>query len=535
MAENNERSRADDLFEILNEFNDDNENKTTEPAAAETPKDESSLPPSHVDEILEILSRGREPEENRDTADEAASDGDIPISIFSHLSEEGESSANTSAAQSESSPHFSSHFSEDDSIPEEEPIAEEEAEVQDDDENGDEDDEGKVGIVKKIFRTLSVIPKAVVYVALVLIVSAYLSYYIITIANDVFAFVSDNREINVTIEDGATHDSVAELLKENGVIEYGWVYKLYMNYRSDGDSSNEYIPGEYKLNTNYNYSQIITVLTANNVKREIVRVTIPEGFTIDQTIDLLVEKGVGTREGYIEAINNYPYKWEFVKLLEEKGYSEHRKYRLEGYLYPDTYDFYTTESEVYVVNKMLNAFNDKFWKDFTRKNMKGESYQAMMLDNYGMDFDDIIILASMVQSEGGTVDDFYAISYVFHNRLSHPSSFPKLESDATIQYALPERINDSTQLDPNYETPYNTYLYDGLPPGAISSPGLDALSAAMFPVAPQTDSGRDIDAYFFVSNDAGRTYYASSKSGHENNVAQVKKDNEAIKNGNYEG
>jgi UPF0755 protein len=99
---------------------------------------------------------------------------------------------------------------------------------------------------------------------------------------------------------------------------------------------------------------------------------------------------------------------------------------------------------------------------------------------------------------------------------------------------LPERITDSSQLDPNYETPYNTYLYDGLPPGAISSPGLDALSAVMFPAPPQTDSGRDIDAYFFVSNDAGKTYYASSASGHEKNVVQAKKDNEAIKNGTYE-
>ena len=561
MAEN-ERSRADDLFEILNEFNDDNgnaekavENNGSDVAhaqseSAETPveandaleveetieppaSDESveSVSGSHVDEILEILNGGRDIPAEESVPDEASNDccdGEIPVSIFSHLTEESDASAapqgaSASGVQGDTAPHFTDHLLVDESEPE--PV--EQAPVV-------EEDDEKVGIFRRIFGRLAVVPKAVVYIALVLIVSAYLSYYIITIANDIFALVSDTREVTITIDENATHESVGKLLEEKGLIEYNWVYSIYMSYRSDGDSSSEYVPGDYTLNTNYNYSQLITVLTANNVKREIVRVTIPEGFTIEQIIDLLVTSGVGERDAYIEAINNYPYSWEFVKLLDEKGYSTDRKYRLEGYLYPDTYDFYTTEDEVYVINKMLNAFNDKFWRDFTRKNSKGESYQQTMLDKYGMDFDDIVVLASMVQSEGGTVDDFYAISYVFHNRLSHPSSFPKLESDATIQYALPERVSDSTQLDPSYETPYNTYLYNGLPPGAISSPGLDALYATLFPTAPQTSSGRDIDAYFFVSNDAGKTYYASSKSGHENNVAQVKQDNEAIKNGTYE-
>ncbi len=557
----NERSRADELFDILNEFSDDksiseqsnmqppiDEQPSIEPIAASediveapiaaesTPESSEPTPisesESHVDEILEILNRRDESEQAAPEAPiaENPNDGEIPVSIFSHLTEENDAHAvgtGNNQAIGERSPHFTDHLSADESEPEPIPEPKPAPAPEEEEEEGD-------GIVKRIFGRLAVVPKAVVYIALVLIASAYLSYYIITIANDIFALVSDKREVTVTIEEGATHESVGALLKENGLIEYKNVYKIYMNYRSDGDSSSEYIAGDYTLNTSYNYSQLITALTANSAKREIVRVTIPEGFTIDQIIDLLVANGVGQRENYIDAINNYPYSWEFVKLLDENGYPQTRKYRLEGYLYPDTYDFYTTESEVLVVNKMLSAFNDKFWKDFTRKNVKGESYQQEMLDKYKMTFDDVIVLASMVQSEGGTVNDFYAISYVFHNRLSHPSSFPKLESDATIQYALPQRISDSTQLDPSYETPYNTYLYNGLPPGAISNPGIDALYATLFPTPPQSSSGKDIDAYFFVANDAGKTYYASSKSGHENNVAQAKKDNEAIKNGTYE-
>lgn len=532
MADKEKRSRADDLFEILNEFNDDA--SVPEKEAPESPESEASA--GRVDEILEILSAGKE--SSAPTA-EPEPEPEIPVAIFSHLSEESDDvsvpAQDGGLHIAEAPPHFTGHFADDDGSIVAPPIEEEPVEEDEEGEEGEEKEERSAWyIIKKIFQTVAILPKAAIYIILILIVSAYLSYYIITIGNDVFALVSDTREVTLTIEEGATHETVAQMLVDNGIIEYGWVYEIYMEYRGGGDSENNYTPGEYTLNANYNYSQIITALTASHVKREVVRVTIPEGFTIDQIIDLLVENGVGQREDYIEAINNYPYKWDFVKRLEETGYSEHRKYRLEGYLYPDTYDFYTTESEVYVINKMLNAFNDKFWKDFTRKNKDGVSYESTMLDKYKMNFDDIIVLASMVQSEGGTVDDFYAISYVFHNRLSHPSSFPKLESDATIQYVLPERISDSTQLDPNYESPYNTYLYDGLPPGAISSPGRDALSAALFPAPPQSSSGKDIDAYFFVSNDAGKTYYASGKSGHEKNVAQVKRDNEAIKNGTYE-
>ncbi len=517
------RSHADEIFDVLSSLND-----TTIPSDVEETVIDGTYETNEpsVDEILGMFSADTPATEEATEENPffESEESEIPVAIFSHLSEESDVSQVSSVV--ENTPHFTDHLS-----------SEEEAQASLQEEEDNEEDletESKTGsAIKSVFRQLSIIPKAIIYILLVVIASAYLSYYIITIGNDVFALVDDNREVTLTIEDGATHESVAALLKEKGVIEYDWVYELYMQYRGDGDSSNEYIPGEYTLNTNYNYSQIINKLTSTVVKREVVTVTIPEGFTIDQIIDLLVEKGVGQREGYIEAINNYPYKWAFVQLLDEKGYSQHRKYRLEGYLYPDTYDFYTTESEVLVINKMLGAFNDKFWKNFTAKNIKGESLQKNMLDKYGMDFDDVVILASMVQSEGGTVDDFYAISYVFHNRLSHPASFPKLESDATIQYVLPERISDSTQLDPNYQSPYNTYLYNGLPPGAISSPGLDALTATVFPAAPTTESGGTIDAYFFVSNNAGKTYYASSKAGHQNNVAQAKKDNEAIEAGTY--
>ncbi len=530
MADKKENSRADELFDILNKLHGESADSDTPSAEGAGEENDTA---THVDEILRILnSDSAKPGSSADMPSEQpqqtpASDcggEELPTAIFSHLSDEGDADA---APQNESTLHFTDAGDSD--IPEPQP------EIEEEEDDEEEEEDTKIKKVGRFFSNMSFIPKAVLYIAVVVIAAAYLSYYIITIGNDVFALVSDDREVVVTLEEGTDDEAVAKLLKDNGIIEYDWVYKIYMQYRSDGDESTEYIAGEHTLNLNYNYSQIITALTRGNSSREIVRVTIPEGFTVNQIIDLLVSKGVGQKADYVEAINNYPYKWEFVKMLDEQGYSQDRIYRLEGYLYPDTYDFYTDENEVYIVNKMLGAFNEKFWKDFTAENSKGQSYQKTMLEKYGMSFDDIIVLASMVQSEGGTAEDFYFISHVFHNRLLNPTSFPKLESDATIQYVLPERINDSTQLDPSYETPYNTYLYNGLPPGAICNPGLDALSATLFPSAPTDEYGNTINAYFFVSNNAGKTYYASSKAGHENNVARVKRENEAIEAGTYEG
>ncbi len=528
MSDKHESSRADELFEMLSDFRDE---KKPETAPRPEPYFDDSA--DEIDDVLDILSGGKAPTDGDES--------DIPVSIFGHLSEETDTPAPKTApkpapeqvGEEESSVAFSNHFTSAEGI-HADPLPVEPS-VEEPEEDGEDEEEGRFDRVGRVFTRISAVPKAIIYIILVLLVSAYLSYYIITIGNDVFALVTDSREVTVNIPEGATDETVSDILVENGIIEYGWVYELYMKYRGDGDSATEYISGDHTLNYDLNYSQIITSLTSRTANRKIVTVTIPEGYTVDQIIELLLEKGVGEREDYVEAINNYPYKWEFVKRLDELGYSEHRKYRLEGYLYPDTYEFYTTEDEVYVINKMLGAFSDKFWKDFTKTNSKGESYEKMMKDDYGMTFDDVIVLASLVQSEGGNVDDFYYISYVFHNRLSHPDTFPRLESDATIQYVLPDRISDSTQLDPSYDSPYNTYITKGLPPGAISNPGLDALSATLFPTKPKSSGGSEINAYFFVSNNAGKTYFASSKSGHDKNVAQVKKDNEAIANGTYEG
>ncbi len=572
MADNERRSRADDLFEMLNEFSDNSpeENNSSEESVSvsgeihkeeiplETAAEEVSQTVSEddseamsLDEVLSIINT-RFPDENKETegteVQEEEEVPELPTSIFHHLTEESQSDISQAAPENPILSHFTDNGGE--------PVLEEEEyEEYEDDEDYVPFGETKIAQVGRFFKGMTFIPKAIIYILLIAITSAYLSYFIVTIGNDVFALVTETGEVTVTITEGMTHKDVGQLLADNGLIEYPWVFELYMKYRGDGDSSNEYILGEHTLKKEHNYSQLITSLTTKAVKREIVRVTIPEGYTVNQIINLLVEKGVGEKEDYIKAINEYPYKWEFVQQLDEMIAADKelcatdekhnagssisdRIYRLEGYLYPDTYDFYTTEDEVYVINKMLAAFNEKFWKDFTYVNSKGESYQNTMLEKYGLNFDEVITLASMAQSEGGNAEDYYYISYVFHNRLKVASGKPlhKMQSDATIQYLFEERL-ESSDIDITIDSPYNSYKYEGLPPGAISNPGLDALSAALFPAAPpvEPDSSKTIDAYYFVSNKAGKTYFAATESGHNKNCQQVDKDNAEIEAGEYEG
>lgn len=490
---------------------------------------------SQTDELAEILneyrSRKKEASPSADAEDpsanihmEESAETGVNDAIASHFSEADGVSGDIDSA--------SSHFSEadDDEIPV--PVADTDGEDADDEDDEDEEEQPKrpvpVRILFRVARFLSnssFLVKAALYLAVVLIISAYLSYYVLMVGNDLFALVTGSTEINVNIPEDITEDQVAELLLERGLIDSKWAFSLYMRYYKDGEDL-KFITGEHTLNTDMNYSQLLNALTIPSHQRTIVTLTFPEGFTVDDIIDLFVSNGVGTREGFIEAINNYPYKHEFVRLLDENGWPENRVYRLEGYLYPDTYDFYTDTEEYLAINKLLNNFNDKIWVDW--KTTYEEECTEM-----GLSLDEIVTIASMVQAEGKTAEDFEYISYVFHNRMNHSASFPKLESDATIQYAYElaglDRVQDASQINIDYDSPYNTYRYEGLPPGAICSAGLDAFLAAIYPSPPLDEEEKAINAYFFVSNDAGRTYYAATLSAHERNKERVRQENEAMK------
>ena len=341
--------------------------------------------------------------------------------------------------------------------------------------------------------------KAFLYIIFVIAVSGILASIAITVGNDVFAFVKDDSELEISIGQGITTEQLGELLKENKVIKYPWAFKLYTSLRTH-DNVN-YVEGTYTVSPSMNYDVLRQTFQDLTGERTVVQVTIPEGYTADQIINLMVEKGIGTKDGYIDVIQNYDYDFWF---LDELTPSPDRKYRLEGYLYPDTYYFYSDSTEATVIYKLLCRFDELFSDKLIER-----------CRELGWTVDDALKLASMVQMEAKWETDYPDVASVFINRLNNPYSetYGLLQSDATIQYALFERETDPTLVDTTYDTPYNTYIYKGLPPGPITNPTQTAISYALWPSTT--------NYYYFVSKPDGWTLFASTLAEHQANIEEV--------------
>ncbi len=358
---------------------------------------------------------------------------------------------------------------------------------------------------KKIFKndirsTLSI---ALIYMAVVVGISAILSFCAIRWGNDIFALVKDEVVATVTIPENATISEVSKILKENGLIEYPSIFRIYINFKNrDSDPPLAFKAGEYEIKSTLNYDQIVSMIKDRKT-RSIVTITIPEGYTVDQIIDLFASYGMGTREGFLYAINEFDYDYTFMDYFDKITLSEQRKYRLEGYLFPDTYEFYTDSGEVAIVDKLLAAFEAHFEEGYYER-----------LDELGMNLDQVVTLASIVQKEGKFNSDFYPISGVFHNRLKS-NTLKRLQSDATVQYCLNEHKEELTYADLEIENPYNTYRIQGLPPSAISNPGWEAIQAALYPETHRH--------YYFVSDTDGSTVFADSEPQHLKNVAALRR------------
>ncbi len=350
-------------------------------------------------------------------------------------------------------------------------------------------------------NTVMSIVKAVVYMVLVLLVSVGISLFIILVGNDVFAFVKTDEEITVTIPEDAGIEDVADILAENGVIKYPGIFKFYASYKND---DGKFLAGTYTVTPATDYEDLLYGFKEHEPEGT-SWITIPEGFTTDEIINLLVESGIGTKEKYVDVINNYDFDYWFVDELDATDWkSTGRFYRLDGYLFPDTYEFYNQSSEKTVINKLLARFNVIY----------GDKYKETAT-SAGFTTDQVLIIASMIEKEAGMAADYNTVSSVFRNRLAS-DYYPRLESDATILYAIHHdtgtRPNTCTGEDLKYDSPYNSYLNDGLPPGPIANPSASAINAALTPA--------DTNYYYFVSYE-GKTYFASTNEEHEANKAYV--------------
>ena len=329
---------------------------------------------------------------------------------------------------------------------------------------------------------------ALIYVIMVLGISAILSAVGWVMANDVLALNKPFKTAVVTIESGDKVTDIAEMLKEKGIIEYPLVFRIYC---AVSKSEEKLVAGVYELDTEMDYLALVRNLSIRSSTRIPVTVTIPEGYELDQMFALLEEKGVCPAADLNDMAANWPYKFSFLQEIPLGDPS-----RLEGYLFPDTYEFFAGDDPKMVINKMLLNFDAKFNEDLRE-----------LVASKDMTIHEIVIMASMIERETDG-SDHDMIASVMYNRLKS-DNFPYLQIDATVQYALDERKEKLSIADTQIDSPYNTYVVRGLPIGPIANPGMDSLLAAIYP---------ESSSYYFyrVSNDGKTHIFFKTLAEHEN-------------------
>lgn len=350
--------------------------------------------------------------------------------------------------------------------------------------------------------------QSILYALGVILVSVLLSVVIINSAIDIFGLSKPNTEYVFSLTQEGNVSEVAKLLQKQGIINSSGLFKFYTSLRYDVDTFKD---GEYFLNSNMSYDQIIIALAKGDSNVETVTVTIPEGYNINQVARLLEENGVCDARAFRAAC-----KEEYGFSFEDEIADEGTFYRLEGFIFPNTHEFYVGEAPKSVVKRFL--------RDFQKNVMTPKLTERMQ--EMGMTLNETIALASIIQKEASEIEDMYKVSSVFHNRLKDDHIFPKLQSDVTYYYAYDEILPYMDIKNQSILDAYNTYECIGVPVGAITNPGLDAIKAALYP--------DETSYYYFVgvtieSNNGSyeKFYFASTMSAHENNIYRASKEGSA--------
>ena len=304
-------------------------------------------------------------------------------------------------------------------------------------------------------------------------------------AADILAFGRTEKEVVITVTAADDLDSVTDKLENAGLIKYPSLFKLYAQL-AQVEEKEKISTGTFTLNTLYDYHALVAGMSSTSSYRETIEVTIPEGYTCAQIFALLEEQGVCSAAD-LEA---YCSESEFSSYWFLEGVEKGTPYCLEGFLYPDTYQFYTDSSAKQVFIKFLDRFNTIFNQEMQdyivtlnetlaemyRKNGLSQNY----IDEHQFTVREVVIVASLIEKETANSGESRTIASVFYNRLTNPSNYPKLQVDATVVYALGGK-NDLTKEDLQVDSPYNTYVVEGLPAGPISNPGYYSLLAALTP------------------------------------------------------
>ena len=314
----------------------------------------------------------------------------------------------------------------------------------------------------------------------------------------------DDSPILLTINSGASMARVASQLKELGLIKSTWGIKLLADFTN---RSSKVKAGEYILDKTMSVEEILDLITQPKPMSRTVTITLYEGDTIEDFAAALVDRGVLTSdEEFLEmARTGEGLDVQDYYFLQELLERENVKYMLEGFLFPDTYEFYVETSAKTVIERMLDRFSNIYKPEYT-----------LRAEELGMSMNEVISLAAIIEKEG-RADDFASISAVLHNRLDADMY---LQSDVTVQYVLGVNRLVLTQDELNVDSPYNLYKNKGLTPGPVCAPSRRAIEAALY---PDEDILKGNYLYFTLTDPAtGVIHYSKTLEEHNRVVAQYR-------------
>lgn len=357
------------------------------------------------------------------------------------------------------------------------------------------------------YRMPSVL-KAIMYVCLVLAAAILLAVFAWNCADEVCALTAEDEIITVTVDENASMSDITQMLEDRGLIRYKWLFNLYCMLTKAEEKID---PGTYDLNAIYDYRALVYGMVETGENRATRTVLVPEGYELDDIFQMLEETEVCDAASLREAAANYAFDYWFLEGLE---YGDYR--RLEGYLFPDTYEFYVDDTPENVLSKFLRNFNVKVTEemqadldalnDELREKMAEGGFTESEIEASLLTFHDVVIVASLVEKESATTQESGRIASVIYNRLCS-KLYPCLNIDATIQYVLPERKDTLSNADKAVISKYNTYTNAGLPIGPIANPGMNALRAALYPV--------DTDYYFYALDPSGVHHFSETVYEHQ--------------------
>ena len=341
---------------------------------------------------------------------------------------------------------------------------------------------------------------------------------------DLMAFGKTPQEITITIKDGDDIESISQKLRQAGLIRYPGLFQKFAELTGKYENISV---GTFTLSPHLDYNAMINAMGERAPAREEVEIMFPEGYTCAQIFALLEEKNVCT----VAELEEYASNGELDEYWFMEGVTRGDKYCLEGYLFPDTYKFYTNDEPRRVLEKFLDAFDHRY-TDLMKSKLEplnerlasvlaSRGYDEAYIEEHKITIREIVIIASMIEKETANDEESYTISSVIYNRLTNPGNYPYLNIDATLIYALDGNVDPVTgerkpltEADLLMEHPYNTYNNKGLPPGPISNPGRNSLDAALDPI--------DTSYYYYVYNPHDAEHlFARTEAGHADNIDYI--------------